>query len=167
VRLCDALGVAKPIVLGQSFGGFVAQRYIARHPGHAAKVILSSTAPRMNLEEYAAACGRLGTTDLSRHTDAEISAWLDELMVGGAGTLHVLERTFNQTWWRGRLCDSAEGFSGLHECIYRPAGSIHDYGRAHMRHGESVFYASWNLPTVIRELAPVPGQFVQIIAVRP
>ena len=43
VRLCDALGIEKPIVLGQSFGGFVAQLYIERHPGHAAKVILSST----------------------------------------------------------------------------------------------------------------------------
>jgi pimeloyl-ACP methyl ester carboxylesterase len=49
VRLCDALGIDKPIVLGQSFGGFVAQRYIARHPGHAAKVILSSTSPHLGL----------------------------------------------------------------------------------------------------------------------
>ena len=30
VRLCDALGIEKPIVLGNSFGGFVAQRYLAR-----------------------------------------------------------------------------------------------------------------------------------------
>jgi proline iminopeptidase len=60
VRLCDALGVTRPIVLGQSFGGFVAQRYIARHPGHAAKVILSSTSPRMNLERKLAMFERLG-----------------------------------------------------------------------------------------------------------
>jgi pimeloyl-ACP methyl ester carboxylesterase len=45
VRLSDALGIVKPIVLGQSFGGFVAQRYLARHPAHAAKVVLSSTSP--------------------------------------------------------------------------------------------------------------------------
>lgn len=49
VRLCDALGIVKPIVLGQSFGGFVAQRYIDRHPAHPAKVILSSTSPHMAL----------------------------------------------------------------------------------------------------------------------
>jgi proline iminopeptidase len=49
VRLCDALGITRPIVLGQSFGGFVAQRYIARHPGHAGKVILSSTSPHLGL----------------------------------------------------------------------------------------------------------------------
>ncbi len=60
VRLCDALGIARPIVLGQSFGGFVAQRYIARHPGHAAKVVLSSTSPRMNLERKLAMFERLG-----------------------------------------------------------------------------------------------------------
>lgn len=60
VRLCDTLGVVKPIVLGQSFGGFVAQRYIARHPGHASKVILSSTAPNMVMARKLAMFEKLG-----------------------------------------------------------------------------------------------------------
>ncbi len=60
VRLCDALGIAKPIVLGQSFGGFVAQRYIERHPGHPSKVILSSTSPHMKRERKEAMFGKLG-----------------------------------------------------------------------------------------------------------
>ncbi|MBU6258837.1 MAG: alpha/beta hydrolase [Burkholderiales bacterium] len=60
VRLCDALGIVRPIVLGQSFGGFVAQRYLARHPGHAAKVVLSSTAPNMDLDRKLAMFERLG-----------------------------------------------------------------------------------------------------------
>lgn len=60
VRLSDALGIEKPIVLGQSFGGFVAQRYIARHPGHASKVILSSTSHHMGLERKLAAFERRG-----------------------------------------------------------------------------------------------------------
>ncbi len=42
---CDALGIEKPIVLGYSFGGFVAQAYATRHPGHPGKLILYSTAP--------------------------------------------------------------------------------------------------------------------------
>jgi pimeloyl-ACP methyl ester carboxylesterase len=50
VRLCDALGIDKPIVLGQSFGGMVAQKYVARHPGHPGKVVISSTSPRWVLE---------------------------------------------------------------------------------------------------------------------
>jgi pimeloyl-ACP methyl ester carboxylesterase len=50
VRLCDALGIAKPIVLGQSFGGMVAQKYLARHPDHPGKVVISSTSPRWLLE---------------------------------------------------------------------------------------------------------------------
>jgi pimeloyl-ACP methyl ester carboxylesterase len=49
VRLCDVLGIVAPIVLGQSFGGFVAQRYIARHPAHPSKVILSSTTHHLGL----------------------------------------------------------------------------------------------------------------------
>ena len=60
VRLCDALGVVKPIVLGQSFGGFVAQRYIARHPAHAGKVVLSSTSPQLGLARKLAMFERLG-----------------------------------------------------------------------------------------------------------
>lgn len=60
VRLSDALGIVQPIVLGQSFGGFVAQRYLARHPGHASKVILSSTSHHMGLERKLAAFERRG-----------------------------------------------------------------------------------------------------------
>jgi proline iminopeptidase len=60
VRLCDALGIVKPVVLGQSFGGFVAQRYLARHPEHAARVVLSSTSPHMGLARKLAMFERLG-----------------------------------------------------------------------------------------------------------
>jgi pimeloyl-ACP methyl ester carboxylesterase len=60
VRLCDALGIEQPVVLGQSFGGFVAQRYIERHPAHAARVILSSTSPHMKMERKVAMFEKLG-----------------------------------------------------------------------------------------------------------
>jgi proline iminopeptidase len=40
---CDALGIAKPIVYGASFGGMVALAYATRHPDHPAKLILVST----------------------------------------------------------------------------------------------------------------------------
>jgi proline iminopeptidase len=60
VRLCSALGITKPIVLGQSFGGFVAQRYIERHPAHPSKVVLSSTSPHMKRERKEAMFEKLG-----------------------------------------------------------------------------------------------------------
>ncbi len=46
--VCDVLGVEKPIVMGQSFGGMVAQAYATRHPEHPAGVVFSSTSPRKN-----------------------------------------------------------------------------------------------------------------------
>lgn len=49
--LCDALGIDKPVVFGQSFGGMVAIAYAARHPGHPSKVVFSSTAARIHLDE--------------------------------------------------------------------------------------------------------------------
>ncbi len=60
VRLCDVLGIVKPVVLGQSFGGFVAQRYLARHPGHPSKVVLSSTSHHMGLGRKLAMFEKLG-----------------------------------------------------------------------------------------------------------
>jgi proline iminopeptidase len=60
VRLCDTLGIDKPIVLGQSFGGMVAQKYIARHPSHPGKVVISSTSPRWLLERKLAMFEKLG-----------------------------------------------------------------------------------------------------------
>jgi proline iminopeptidase len=41
---CDVLGIADPVVLGASFGGMVALAYATRHPGHASKLVLISTA---------------------------------------------------------------------------------------------------------------------------
>ena len=45
--LIDILGVKKPVVLGLSFGGFVAQNYAIRHPDRLHKLILASTVARM------------------------------------------------------------------------------------------------------------------------
>jgi proline iminopeptidase len=42
-RLCDALGLRRPVILGSSFGGSVALNYAALFPGHSGGVILAST----------------------------------------------------------------------------------------------------------------------------
>jgi len=46
---CATLGIERPVVLGHSMGGFVAMLYGARHPGHAAGLILQSTMARFDL----------------------------------------------------------------------------------------------------------------------
>jgi proline iminopeptidase len=50
VRLCDVLGIVRPVVVGASFGGFVAQRYLARHADHPSKVVLACTSARLDLD---------------------------------------------------------------------------------------------------------------------
>jgi pimeloyl-ACP methyl ester carboxylesterase len=58
---CDALGIERPIVLGASFGGFVAQQYGAMYPGHPTGLILISTAPRFSaLDELVARFREVG-----------------------------------------------------------------------------------------------------------
>ena len=74
VRLCDALGIEKPIVLGNSFGGFVAQRYIGRHPDHAAAVVLGSTVARWDRDAVLAKFRTLGGNEAA---DAARAFWAD------------------------------------------------------------------------------------------
>lgn len=52
--LIRALGLERPVVLGQSFGGMVAQRFAIDHPGLASGLILLSTSARFDLEEAVA-----------------------------------------------------------------------------------------------------------------
>lgn len=61
---CEALGITKPIVLGYSFGGFVAQSYATRHPAHPGKLILYSTAPVLHEEPVLDAFEALGGPEI-------------------------------------------------------------------------------------------------------
>src|SRR5260370_22321066 len=45
--VCEVLGISSPVVFGFSFGGFVAQSYATRHPGHPGRLGLGSTAATM------------------------------------------------------------------------------------------------------------------------
>lgn len=57
---CQALHIDQPIVMGVSFGGFVAQAYAVRYPTQLSKLILASTTARMRLDRIVAAFERLG-----------------------------------------------------------------------------------------------------------
>lgn len=72
--LCDALGIDRPIVLGTSFGGFVAQAYATRHPGHLGKLILIATAARVDFAAVYAAFARLGGAEAEQAARAYWSA---------------------------------------------------------------------------------------------
>lgn len=85
---CEALGIARPIVFGASFGGMVAMAYATRHPEHPAKLILVSTeaAGDTYLERRVALFERFGGPEvgalarrrfLDGHTDkATLDTWL-------------------------------------------------------------------------------------------
>lgn len=58
--LCDVLGIDNPIVIGISFGGYVAQAYATRHPDHAAGIALVSTAAQIDFASIFQAFERRG-----------------------------------------------------------------------------------------------------------
>jgi proline iminopeptidase len=62
---CDALGIVRPVVLGHSMGGFVAIHYGARHPGHAAGLVLQSTMARFDLDRVTEGFRRIAGDDVA------------------------------------------------------------------------------------------------------
>ena len=66
-QFCETLGISKPVVFGQSFGGMVAMHYGARYPSKPAKLILSSTAAQFRLD---------ATEQMMRHLGGERPAEL-------------------------------------------------------------------------------------------
>ena len=62
---CDAVGIAKPVVYGHSFGGFVAMYYAIRHPGHGGALVLQSTFGRFDLERIVEGFRRAGGDDIA------------------------------------------------------------------------------------------------------
>jgi proline iminopeptidase len=57
---CATLGLEKPMVFGQSFGGMVAIHYATRHPDGPSKAIFSSTAAKFLLEDTVSMIRDLG-----------------------------------------------------------------------------------------------------------
>jgi len=83
-RLCDALGIEHPVVLGTSFGGFVVQRYAADHPDEPAALILVSTLGRFltaeeSVERFRAVGGNDAAEamrrDLEEATEETAAEW--------------------------------------------------------------------------------------------
>ena len=65
VALCAALEIERPIVLGTSFGGFVVQRYAARHPDRALAHILAVTVPRFDDDQIVERFRALGGNEVA------------------------------------------------------------------------------------------------------
>jgi proline iminopeptidase len=57
---CEALEIEKPIVMGTSFGGFVAMAYATRHPDHPGKLVLCTTSAKWRLARVLEVFERLG-----------------------------------------------------------------------------------------------------------
>jgi pimeloyl-ACP methyl ester carboxylesterase len=62
---CDAVGITRPVVYGHSMGGYVAMLYAARHPGHAAALVLQSTNARFDLDRLVEAFRALAGDDVA------------------------------------------------------------------------------------------------------
>jgi pimeloyl-ACP methyl ester carboxylesterase len=72
--LCQVLGIERPIVLGTSFGGFVAMSYATRHPEHPGALGLIVTAARKaSLDDIVEGFRRLGGDDVAELVRADMT----------------------------------------------------------------------------------------------
>lgn len=80
IGLCDALEIERPVIHGWSFGGMVAMNLASRYPNRADKLILQSTAARMDLDRIVAAFDALGGAEPAEVARAHWSAPSPESM---------------------------------------------------------------------------------------
>ncbi|HZL00816.1 MAG TPA: alpha/beta hydrolase [Caulobacteraceae bacterium] len=90
--VADALGLEKPIVYGLSFGGMVAQAYATRHPDHPARLVLASTAARMDLPATYAMMEELGGV---RAREIAADFWTDPTVEGAGDYMSVCMPLYN------------------------------------------------------------------------
>lgn len=124
--LCDALGLVKPIVCGLSFGGFVAQSYATRYPDHPGKLVLLSTAARIDFGAVFRAFGRLGDAEVQKVAE---DYWSHPTAEGRARYIAKCVPFYRQR--KG----VAEGFPRV---LMRPATALHFNGPAN-EHGRMDF----------------------------
>jgi proline iminopeptidase len=86
--LCDALEIEKPIVLGHSYGGYVAIAYASRYPEHPGKLILYGAEARPHPEASLAVFKRMGGWRAYRAAKAFFET--PDAKTGAAYTRHCL-----------------------------------------------------------------------------
>jgi proline iminopeptidase len=64
-HFCDALGITRPIVYGHSMGGPIVLLYGARHPGHAAGIIVQSGFARFDIPRLVEAFRRVAGDEVA------------------------------------------------------------------------------------------------------
>lgn len=73
-------------------------------------------------------------------------------------------RSYEQVWFRARICDSLNGFDNVKELLYAPNGSK-KFGRASLPN-QRILYAGWNERVAMEEVNANKGHFVQLIRLR-
>jgi pimeloyl-ACP methyl ester carboxylesterase len=90
-RLCDVLGLVKPVVLGSSFGGHVALTYAGLFPGHPGGIILANTSGgRSDHQRSVEIFRRLGGDEAAAIAEREVAEPTEESLAEFRRVCHPL-----------------------------------------------------------------------------
>ena len=90
-RLCDALGLVKPVVLGSSFGGHVALAYAGLYPSHPGGIILANTTGgRSDHQRSVEVFRRLGGDEAAAAAEREFANPTDDSLAAFRRVCHPL-----------------------------------------------------------------------------
>lgn len=139
-RLCDALGLHKPVILGSSFGGDVALTYAALFPDHPGGVILANTTGgHYDQPRVIEAFGRVG--------GPEAAAIIKRIFTGDAGDAGDLQAEFNRVCYP--LYSATLGWA--EECRHFQAQMIRNPDvAAYYKSHEAPRFDPWSLTGAIR-----------------
>ena len=113
-QLINDLGLSKPVVLGHSYGGFLAQSFALRHPTMLSGLVLSNTAPALDYPEVILANAQRkalpGQMSVVMQTLAQPAASDADFQNSWNGIVSLYFKYWDTT--HGRAFDAATHYSG-------------------------------------------------------
>jgi pimeloyl-ACP methyl ester carboxylesterase len=143
VAICEAAGVVRPVLVGHSFGGYLAAEVVRRFPGFARAVVIEDQP--LNIEAFGSAMGQMQAAIRNPETHAAFREQLNRMLMP-EGTP---EAVVNEALAVGRDTPPEVGMALW--------AALFEYSEAELRaRGEALMSALAGQPTLVIDHAPSP-----------
>ena len=143
VAICAAAGVERPVLVGHSFGGYLAAEIVRRHPGFACAVVVEDQA--LNIDSFGMEMRQLEAVIRSPETHMAFREQLKRSLMPEATPPDVVEQVLATG-----LATPAEVGLGLWAALF-------EYSESELRErGEALMRAIGTIPALVLDRADAP-----------